>query len=269
MDTVKSLMSTMADTITRQVSEPVKKAMDAAAGPCRGAPHLPEGKPSLRLIEHGREVMRSDTSAGLPLGRQGGRAAEEPQERTPAPPPSRDEECSTEIVTTIAGGYTEEITWMAWKAQLRSAQQLLAVDFLVVDVPTAYNAIIGRLTLYKVKAVVAPYLLLLQFEVDDGNIGELCGDQRTAWECHLVSIKALIERTRERGTSGPSHAGKRAKVGPATPIPETLVIHTLASSEPPRPHPEVMDAVDHLPPGDGRPEHTVQLGQDISAEGWQ
>ena len=37
----------------------------------------------------------------------------------------------------------------------------LEVDFLVVDVPMAYNVIIGPPTLHRVKAVVAPYLLQL------------------------------------------------------------------------------------------------------------
>ncbi|KAJ8423666.1 hypothetical protein Cgig2_009287 [Carnegiea gigantea] len=50
------------------------------------------------------------------------------QEQTPAPPPLRDEECSTEVVATIAGGYVEEITQTAWKAQPRCAQQVLAVE---------------------------------------------------------------------------------------------------------------------------------------------
>jgi len=35
------------------------------------------------------------------------------------------------------------------------------VNFLVVDVPMAYNIIIGHLTLSLVKAVIAPYLLLM------------------------------------------------------------------------------------------------------------
>jgi len=49
----------------------------------------------------------------------------------------------------------------------------LEVDFLVVDVPTAYNVILGRRILHKVKAVIAPYLLQLQFEVDDGSVGTM------------------------------------------------------------------------------------------------
>ena len=46
-------------------------------------------------------------------------------------------------------------------------------DFLVVDVPTAYGVILGWLTLHKVKAVIASYLLQLQFEADDGSVGQL------------------------------------------------------------------------------------------------
>jgi len=52
----------------------------------------------------------------------------------------------------------------------------LEVDFLVIDVPTAYNVILGWPTLHKVEAVIAPYLLQLQFERDDGTIGEMRGD---------------------------------------------------------------------------------------------
>jgi len=52
----------------------------------------------------------------------------------------------------------------------------LEVDFLIVDVPTAYNVILGRPTLHKVKVVITPYLLQVKFEADDGCIGEMHGD---------------------------------------------------------------------------------------------
>ncbi|KAJ8419440.1 LOW QUALITY PROTEIN: hypothetical protein Cgig2_027360 [Carnegiea gigantea] len=71
------------------------------------------------------------------------------REQEPAQP-QQDKECSTEVV---AGGYAEGITQSTWKAQLRNTQQIksknLKVDFLVVDVPTAYNIILGRPTLHK------------------------------------------------------------------------------------------------------------------------
>ncbi|KAJ8420958.1 hypothetical protein Cgig2_001994 [Carnegiea gigantea] len=54
------------------------------------------------------------------------------------------------------------------KAKARNIE----ADFLVVDVRTAYNVILGWLTLHKVKAVIASYLLKLQFEADDGSVGK-------------------------------------------------------------------------------------------------
>ncbi|KAJ8428566.1 hypothetical protein Cgig2_000430 [Carnegiea gigantea] len=133
------------------------------------------------------------------------------REREPARPEPRDEECSIEVMATIAGGYAEGITRSTWKAQLWGAQQVLTaeqgtrvtvpamvfggkdaprftslhndplvvemkvasevnpigmirlhlnlgdegkaknleVDFLVVDVPAAYNIILGWPTLHK------------------------------------------------------------------------------------------------------------------------
>jgi len=40
----------------------------------------------------------------------------------------------------------------------------------------AYNGILGWATLHKVNAVIASYLLQLQFEADDGSVGKLQGD---------------------------------------------------------------------------------------------
>jgi len=63
------------------------------------------------------------------------------------------------------------------------------VNFLVVDVPLAYNVIIGHPTLGTIKAVIAPYLLLVQYELDDGRVRKLFGDQRMARECYYVGLK--------------------------------------------------------------------------------
>ena len=45
-------------------------------------------------------------------------ACKEPQE----------DECSTEIVATIVGGYVEGITHVAWKAQMRGMQQVMVEE---------------------------------------------------------------------------------------------------------------------------------------------
>ncbi|KAJ8421395.1 hypothetical protein Cgig2_031920 [Carnegiea gigantea] len=58
-------------------------------------------------------------------------------ERGPVRPEPREEECSTEIVATITGGYAKGITWSVWKAQLRGVQQaLMAEQGNYVIVPT-------------------------------------------------------------------------------------------------------------------------------------
>jgi len=81
----------------------------------------------------------------------------------------------------------------------------LEVDFLVINVPTAYNVILGWPTLHKVKVVSASYLLQLHFEADDGSVGKVQGDKWTAWECYLFSIWRLVEHSVEHEPIVPPH----------------------------------------------------------------
>jgi len=71
----------------------------------------------------------------------------------------------------------------------KDKSSIVNVNFL--DVPMAYNVIIRRPTLSQVKAVIAPYLLVTQFELDDGRVGKLFENQRMAPECYYVSLKLL------------------------------------------------------------------------------
>jgi hypothetical protein len=76
------------------------------------------------------------------------------------------------------------------------------VDFLVVDCPSAYNVIIGRPTLNRLRAVTSTYHLLVRFPTENG-IGEMRGDQAMARECYLTSTstesvhQALIVEERQ------------------------------------------------------------------------
>ncbi|KAJ8444804.1 hypothetical protein Cgig2_014993 [Carnegiea gigantea] len=91
---------------------------------------------------------------------------------------------------------------------------------------------LGRPTLQKVDFLaIASYLLELQFEADDGSMGVMQGDQQTARECYLVSIRPLVGQANERGPNGQTQVGKRPKAGP-TSVPEDLIIHTLAATPP-------------------------------------
>ncbi|KAJ8431790.1 hypothetical protein Cgig2_027958 [Carnegiea gigantea] len=180
-------MSPMADAITRQVSEQVKRAMEVA-GSARpllslNTCWLMKGNPLTGQMgcrpfaPRSHEVAQSARSGQPPIGQQGRRAALEPIGRsargtttgstTASAPYSGHStiECRElkkalhelankgqidrflkrglwnlvrprhgmrnvppEVVATIVGGYVEEITQSAWKAQLRSVQQVLNVE---------------------------------------------------------------------------------------------------------------------------------------------
>ncbi|KAL5578951.1 hypothetical protein UlMin_011393 [Ulmus minor] len=55
-------------------------------------------------------------------------------------------------------------------------QHIQDVDFVIIDFPSPYNAIIGRLTLNKIRVVTSTYHLLVKFPTV-GGIGIMRGDQ--------------------------------------------------------------------------------------------
>ena len=63
--------------------------------------------------------------------------------------------------------------------------------FVVVDCPTAYNAILGRPVLIDFGAITSIRHLCLKFPCDNGRIGTLWGDQRSARSCYNVSIRSV------------------------------------------------------------------------------
>ncbi|XP_021835955.2 uncharacterized protein [Spinacia oleracea] len=70
----------------------------------------------------------------------------------------------------------------------RKDGQKMGVNFLIVKDLTAYNVILGRPTLNKIKAVVVTHLMLLKFVCDDGAIGTIHGDQQQAKDCYLTTL---------------------------------------------------------------------------------
>ncbi|KAK3038717.1 hypothetical protein RJ639_028324 [Escallonia herrerae] len=67
-----------------------------------------------------------------------------------------------------------------------SAQANFMLDFVVVKVPSAYNAILGRPALNQLQAVVSTYHLKMKFPTEHG-IGEVKGGQTTAHQ-HYVTL---------------------------------------------------------------------------------
>ncbi|KAJ8437661.1 hypothetical protein Cgig2_028599 [Carnegiea gigantea] len=144
-------MSTTTDTITLQVSGQVKRAIEAANWArllshfdyVRGHPILRRSPPMTAppKLQNGRKYCEFHEQRGhtttecWELKKALHELADKGQidrflKRGPRPaqPQPRDDECSTEVVATIAGGYAKRMTQSAWKAQLRSAQQVLTTD---------------------------------------------------------------------------------------------------------------------------------------------
>ena len=61
------------------------------------------------------------------------------------------------------------------------------VDFLVVNCPSTYNAIIGKRTLNQLRAMTSTYHLLIKFPTKHW-IGEVIRDQIATRECYLASL---------------------------------------------------------------------------------
>ncbi|KAL5545680.1 hypothetical protein UlMin_005367 [Ulmus minor] len=67
---------------------------------------------------------------------------------------------------------------------------LTSVDFVLVDCPSPYNAIIGRPTLNKIRAVTSTYHLLVKFPTV-GGIGILRGDQTESRDIYEAANRSV------------------------------------------------------------------------------
>jgi len=68
------------------------------------------------------------------------------------------------------------------------------LDFLVVNCPSSYKVIIGRLTLNRWKAAMSTYCLKVKFLTKKG-VGEAKGDQVLARECYQAMLAAKENHT--------------------------------------------------------------------------
>ena len=68
------------------------------------------------------------------------------------------------------------------------------VDFLVVDRPSAYNAIIGRPGLNKLRVATSTYHIMMKFPIEEG-VGEVKRDQLAAKRCYNISMKKVSDPT--------------------------------------------------------------------------
>ncbi|KAK3027560.1 hypothetical protein RJ639_042329 [Escallonia herrerae] len=73
-------------------------------------------------------------------------------------------------------------------------QAKLILDFVVVRVPSAYNAILGRTALNQLRAVVSTYDMKMKFPTENG-VREVKGDQAVARQCYMASCRNKANET--------------------------------------------------------------------------
>ncbi|KAL0412311.1 UNVERIFIED_CONTAM: hypothetical protein Slati_3820800 [Sesamum latifolium] len=104
-----------------------------------------------------------------------------------------------EPVDTSLYGFAGEVVHLLGHISLpislgsEPARKTRMVRFLVVDMPSAYNLILGQPTLTVFQTVISTYYMKLKFSVGD-KIGEVQGDQYTAKKCYVEAIKSSTSR---------------------------------------------------------------------------
>ncbi|XP_065036644.1 uncharacterized protein LOC135672120 [Musa acuminata AAA Group] len=111
-------------------------------------------------------------------------------------------------------------------------------SFLVVDLPTAYNAILGRPTLNKIRAIVSTYYQTLKFPTHNG-VGEVAGNSWESRRCYLTAM-TLSKRARIQSPLEDPREGKK-----------------------PAPRPELKESTVDLPLIKGRPDQTIKNGSEL------
>ncbi|KAL0291583.1 UNVERIFIED_CONTAM: hypothetical protein Sradi_7021600 [Sesamum radiatum] len=102
------------------------------------------------------------------------------------------------------------------------------LKFLVVDVPSAYNVILGRLTLNAFQTIISTYHLKIKFPVVRG-VGEAQADMLQARKCYVEAMKkgkkSILEETLDK--ENPSKRGKDPMPGPKLKEEDLVVVQPV------------------------------------------
>lgn len=97
-----------------------------------------------------------------------------------------------ELVESITPliGFSVYAVWPLGRVTLNvwARSVVLPTDFLVVDVPSSYNVIIGRTWLHRMKAISSTYHQMVKYSGADG-IERIRGNQRAAQQCLVYIVK--------------------------------------------------------------------------------
>ena len=129
------------------------------------------------------------------------------------------------------------------------------VDFLLVNQPSAYNAIIGRPTLNALRAVVSTYHLAMKFPTRV-QVGEVRGDQADSRQCYVMSTRVA---EKQKAVNTIFHL----EDVDSPPAPNNIY-HTLVELDPREKEKQKrggpVKELDSIQVDDQHPERTVQVG---------
>jgi len=89
--------------------------------------------------------------------------------------------------TTSPKGYVDLRMTLGRKSHSRT----INVKFLVVDCPLAYNVILGRPSLNRLRTVVSTLHIVMKFDVSDGTVVTTWGNGNKAKSCYIESLKIV------------------------------------------------------------------------------
>ncbi|KAL0402285.1 UNVERIFIED_CONTAM: hypothetical protein Slati_4258400 [Sesamum latifolium] len=92
------------------------------------------------------------------------------------------------------------------------------LKFLVVDVPSAYNVILGRPTLNAFQAVISTYHMKIKFSTP-GGVREVQGDPFQSRKCYIEAVRKGQKRTSDETPKG-APSSKRGKELELEEVPE-------------------------------------------------
>ncbi|RWW55794.1 hypothetical protein BHE74_00037529 [Ensete ventricosum] len=88
-----------------------------------------------------------------------------------------------------------------------SGTKMLMVSFMVVKLPSAYNAVIGRLTLNKLRVIVSTYHRTMRFPTS-AVVGEVRSDPRESRQCYLTTTTLSKKTKNETPAANPRESNK-------------------------------------------------------------
>ncbi|XP_057461870.1 uncharacterized protein LOC130752096 [Actinidia eriantha] len=104
-------------------------------------------------------------------------------------------------------GFNAQVYWPLGIVSLktRAGSQELMMEFVVVDIPSPYNAIVGRDWLHRMKGVASTLHQAIKFVLPRGEEA-IYGDQVAAKQCYLATVSTKTERS-------PNDRGRHRSVG--------------------------------------------------------